>query len=1085
MAFIEKKINGYRVSISGLSDTPSADGVSAAQLKALFDGRTDEEVLRAVNGLVDELLGPEAAAQIGERAGTVQQALYACVRSGDIRGIRVGGDNFIEITRDGQSWQAAGSGGHLVVDGQGNALPQRSRLRFENTEVRDRGGETVVSAVRGEKGEKGDPGPRGERGEQGFRGEAGKAWLPDVDSGGTLRFTLSDARTPPAPVSLRGPQGVPGAQGVQGAQGPAGPRGIQGEQGPAGPQGARGPSGADGRDFRVLGLYADLPALQRAHPAGGAGDAWAVGTAERNTVYLWDTDAQAWRDIGAMQGPPGPQGVQGVPGAQGPEGVQGPAGPAGESAYRQACAAGYTGGEPAFSQSLSALPGHLGAEDNPHGVTAAQTGAFSRQESLLGSWQSGGAEAVWDWVACGGGRFVRLRAQSDAAQSSADGLRWTEERLPLPGSWIQPCCGAAGFVTLAAGRADAALSPDGRGWRQTALPCASQWEAVCFGGGYYVAVGSSPSALVFSRDGVLWQRAEGLPDDVPWSAVCHGADRFVALSGTAESPARTAAFSLDGRRWQTAELPRTAAWTAVRHGPEGFAALPAAGAQGARSPDGISWESFAVQDGEGFCALEYSGGLLLALPSGSADGLFASQNGQSWEKLPLPQTARWRSLCSDGEITLLAGGSAFARARAPLSAPQSVAGAVQRAMPGRYGTGWRQMSAPGGAAWTFADYCEDRYVALAAAESRAAWSYDGENWNLLRLPSAGGWQRICYGGGKYVVYGAENSARVLVSSDGAAWTEGALPGADNWRMCRGGGYFVAVGALNGLGARSADGLTWEESAIPKSTWGDVLYDGKSYRAVTTGNKIAASSLDGLTWSYRQLPGAQQWRKMGYGAGKYVVVGDSADFTLWSEDGLSWTRVPLPGGRVRKLKSVCWTGERFVAVEGGGENGVLLSTDGLGWREGTPLPGADGAESLCCGPRPMAVSAGRILLPGGALAAEEAVRAAVDGLSYALYGEHTGAAVTGTYTGNGVRAADADGGQRIALGFRPRAVLVRPQTVSSDGAGCLMAVREAPAMSDDGLALLSVTAYGFLAGEHRSTTRFVNADGAVYLYTAIR
>ena len=48
-----------------------------------------------------------------------------------------------------------------------------------------------------------------------------------------------------------------------------------------------------------------------------------------------------------------------------------------------------------------------------------------------------------------------------------------------------------------------------------------------------------------------------------------------------------------------------------------------------------------------------------------------------------------------------------------------------------------------------------------------------------------------------------------------------------------------------------------------------------------------------------------------------------------------------------------------------------------------------------------------------------------------------------------------------------------------------AVREAPAMSDDGLALLSVTAYGFLAGEHRSTTRFVNADGAVYLYTAIR
>ena len=43
MAFIENKITGYRVNIKDLSDTPSADGVSAEQLKTLFDGRTDEE----------------------------------------------------------------------------------------------------------------------------------------------------------------------------------------------------------------------------------------------------------------------------------------------------------------------------------------------------------------------------------------------------------------------------------------------------------------------------------------------------------------------------------------------------------------------------------------------------------------------------------------------------------------------------------------------------------------------------------------------------------------------------------------------------------------------------------------------------------------------------------------------------------------------------------------------------------------------------------------------------------------------------------------------------------------------------------
>ena len=43
MALSDKKIVSYEVSIKDLSDTPSADGVSADQLKAMFDARTDDE----------------------------------------------------------------------------------------------------------------------------------------------------------------------------------------------------------------------------------------------------------------------------------------------------------------------------------------------------------------------------------------------------------------------------------------------------------------------------------------------------------------------------------------------------------------------------------------------------------------------------------------------------------------------------------------------------------------------------------------------------------------------------------------------------------------------------------------------------------------------------------------------------------------------------------------------------------------------------------------------------------------------------------------------------------------------------------
>jgi len=76
-------------------------------------------------------------------------------------------------------------------------------------------------------------------------------------------------------------------------------------------------NGKDGTSFTVLGRYDTLDELMAAHPAGSEGDAWAVGSAEDNDVYLWDVDAQTWRNIGSLQGPPGPAGPQGPQGEQG------------------------------------------------------------------------------------------------------------------------------------------------------------------------------------------------------------------------------------------------------------------------------------------------------------------------------------------------------------------------------------------------------------------------------------------------------------------------------------------------------------------------------------------------------------------------------------------------------------------------------------------------------------------------------------------------------------------------------------------------------------------------------------------------
>ena len=146
----------------------------------------------------------------------------------------------------------------------------------------------------------------------------------------------------PGPAGPAGPKGDPGPAGEAG---PAGPRGEPGPAGPQGPQGLQGEPGADGTSFKVLGRYDTLTELEAAHPTGTEGDAYAVGSAESNVIYLWDTDKKAWVSVGSLQGPQGepgpagpagergPQGIQGPAGEQGPQGIQGPAGktgPAGE-----------------------------------------------------------------------------------------------------------------------------------------------------------------------------------------------------------------------------------------------------------------------------------------------------------------------------------------------------------------------------------------------------------------------------------------------------------------------------------------------------------------------------------------------------------------------------------------------------------------------------------------------------------------------------------------------------------------------------------------------------------------------------------
>ena len=307
MRITEIEINENNV--KSAPDILNADGEkSTRDIKDIFD-KLPELIAERHNQLVDYL-----------------QQDGGPVKAEDIAFIRLNGDGQIEISRDGKDWVATASSGHLVIDKNGNTLPQRTRIKFANSDVTDNGSETVVVGMPGPQGEKGDTGPIGPQGIQ------GKIAVPTVNNSGDLEwaFVQTNEAELPAPRNIKGPAGPQGIQGIQGPIGPTGPQGAQGVQGVQGPQGLKGEQGEDGKSFVIKSLYATLTALEAAHPTGNEGDAYAVGSDTDNTIYLWDVDKGEWTNIGSMRGPQGPQGIQGVQGIQGEIGPQGLQGPQGE-----------------------------------------------------------------------------------------------------------------------------------------------------------------------------------------------------------------------------------------------------------------------------------------------------------------------------------------------------------------------------------------------------------------------------------------------------------------------------------------------------------------------------------------------------------------------------------------------------------------------------------------------------------------------------------------------------------------------------------------------------------------------------------
>lgn len=226
-------------------------------------------------------------------------------------------------------------------------------------------------------------------------------------------------------------------------------------------------------------------------------------------------------------------------------------------------------------------------------------------------------------------------------------------------------------------------------------------------------------------------------------------------------------------------------------------------------------------------------------------------------------------------------------------------------------------------------------------------SNDGIKWNENKSGIDDNLIDIAFNNNIYVAVGANGT--ILTSSDTVNWTKQNSGITNNISTVIWDGIkFVA--AANNLGLISYDGINWSNHIIPildqRSVVKDVYWDGNKYLAVgDLGSNLIIASQNAIDWtvSLKMSVGLEgtHFNSIVSNGNKYIAVGQngSTDAIIAnSTDTLSWKinknvredlRIPFTG---TVLHDVIWTGQKFIAVGGFENPGIILtSNNGDVWR----------------------------------------------------------------------------------------------------------------------------------------------------------
>lgn len=244
------------------------------------------------------------------------------------------------------------------------------------------------------------------------------------------------------------------------------------------------------------------------------------------------------------------------------------------------------------------------------------------------------------------------------------------------------------------------------------------------------------------------------------------------------------------------------------------------------------------------------------------------------------------------------------------------------------GSNWTSATLPVAADWSHVAFGNGVFVALPDTGTSAAVSSDGTTWTATTLPVSGPWTNIAFGNGTFVVVKTSGTT-ALTSPNGVAWTQRTLTTSQAWSsVAFGAGRFVAVSSTNAADNYSPDGVSWTQGALPQpSTW-MVQFAGGQFVVWSSNLSGVKVSSTGLNWTGQALPSIQNYSKLAYGNGLYVLqVAGATTAYVSSTDGVTWTSQTMPSSA--NWSDITFGSGAFVALESGSGQ-VMNSGNGLNW-----------------------------------------------------------------------------------------------------------------------------------------------------------